>query len=185
MPPPPPTQTITICAPIWLAPAHVTKGLPHSKLKLDIVNNTTNPVSLQYLWTQLNKNFLEESEKMSSCQEKKVQVSKSEESHIDRDFQSMRDRFDDEMRRMESEMSRFRGSLLDHRKEIDTRPMSPGSRRKEISSFVDSFDSPLIKESSDGKMLKLKFDVTEYKPEEIVVKTIDNKLQVSVLHLIS
>lgn len=111
--------------------------------------------------------------------EKKVQVCKSEESHIDRDFQTIRNRFDDEMKRMENEMSRFRGSLLDHNQEIDTRRLSPTARQKEISSFVDSFESPLIKESSDGKVLKLKFDVTDYEPEEIVVKTVDNKLQVS------
>lgn len=111
--------------------------------------------------------------------EKKVQVCKSEESHIDRDFQTIRDRFDDEMRRMENEMSRFRGSLLSHNREIDGRPLSPSARQREISSFVDSFESPLIKEASDGKVLKLKFDVTDYEPEEIVVKTVDNKLQVS------
>lgn len=114
-----------------------------------------------------------------SSYEKKVQVRKSEESHIDRDFQTIRDRFDDEMRRMEDEMSRFRGSLLDHNRDVECRPLSPSSRRRELSSFVDSFESPLIKESSDGKLLKLKFDVTDYEPEEIVVKTVDNKLQVS------
>lgn len=114
--------------------------------------------------------------------EKKVQVSKSEESHIDRDFQTLRDRFDEEMRRMDAEMSKFRGSLLDHSREIDSRPLSPSSRHREVSSFVDSIESPLIQESSDGKVLKLKFDVTDYEPEEIVVKTIGNKLQVYAKH---
>lgn len=109
-------------------------------------------------------------------EEKKVQVSKSEESHIDRDFQKIRDRFDEEMRRMEDEMSRFRGSLLEH--EQSTRPLSPPTRRREVSKFVDNLESPLIKESSDGKTLTLKFDVTDYKPEELVVKTVGNKLQV-------
>lgn len=112
-------------------------------------------------------------------QEKKVQVCKTEESHIDRDFQTIRSRFDDEMRRMEEEMSRFRGSLIDHNREIDTRPLSPVSRRRELTSFADTFESPLIKDDGDGKLLKLKFDVTGYAPEEIVVKTVDNKLQVS------
>lgn len=110
--------------------------------------------------------------------EKKVQVCKSDESHIDREFQTIRSRFDEEMRRMEDEMSRFRGSMLDHNRQVDSRPLSPGSRRRELSTFVDSIESPLIRESSDGKVLKLKFDVTDYAPEEIVVKTIDNKLQV-------
>lgn len=111
--------------------------------------------------------------------EKKVQVCKSDESHIDREFKTIRNRFDDEMRRMEEEMSRFRGSLIDHNTRVDSRPLSPSSRRREMSSFAESFESPLIKESSDGKVLKLKFDVTDYAPEEVVVKTIDNKLQVS------
>lgn len=111
--------------------------------------------------------------------ERKVQVSKTDESHIDRDFQTIRDRFDTEMRRMEDEMSRFRGSLLDHERELDSRPLSPSSRRRETSSFVDNFESPLICETADGKLLKLKFDVTDYEPEEIVVKTVGCKLMVS------
>lgn len=111
--------------------------------------------------------------------EKKVQVSSSEESHIDCDFQKIRSKFDDEMRRMEEEMSKFKGSLLDHKQDIDSRPLSPHSRRHEMSSFVNSLESPLIREDSDGKSLKLKFDLTGYEPEEIVVKTVDNKLQVS------
>lgn len=111
--------------------------------------------------------------------EKKVQVCKSDESHMDRDFQDIRDRFDEEMRRMEDEMSRFRGSLLDHNLELDKRTVSPSSRQRETSNFVDNFESPLIKETNEGKVLKLKFDVTDYKPEEIVVKTVGNKLLVS------
>lgn len=111
--------------------------------------------------------------------ERKVQVCKSEESHMDRDFQEIRARFDDEMKRMDEEMSRFRGSLLDHNQELESRPLSPSSRQRETSSFVEGFESPLIKETSDGKLLKLRFDVTDYKPEEIVVKTVGNKLLVS------
>lgn len=112
-------------------------------------------------------------------QEKKVQVCSSDESHIDRDFQRIRSKFDDEMRRMEEEMSKFRGSIKSHEQDINSRPLSPDSRRREMSSFVDTLESPLINESSDGKSLKLKFDLTGYEPEEIVVKTVDNKLQVS------
>lgn len=114
-----------------------------------------------------------------SSQERKVRVCESEESHIDRDFQTIKQRFDDEMKRMEDEMSRFRGSLINQGRDMDSRSLSPHSRQREMSQFTDSFESPLIRDSSDGKMLKLKFDVTDYKPEEIVVKTIDNKLQVS------
>ena len=40
-------------------------------------------------------------------------------------------------------------------------------------------NSPLIQQDGDCKQLKLRFDVSQYKPEEIVVKTVDNKLLVS------
>ena len=43
--------------------------------------------------------------------------------------------------------------------------------------FVTSPASLL--QEGDQKQLKLRFDVSQYKPEEIVVKTVDNKLLVS------
>lgn len=54
---------------------------------------------------------------------------------------------------------------------------SPG-----VGSWLSNLDSPLVQDSSDGKVLKLRFDVTQYAPEEIVVKTVDNKLQVNAKH---
>lgn len=46
--------------------------------------------------------------------------------------------------------------------------------------WLDEFNSPLIQSSDgDNKCLKLRFDVSQYAPEEIVVKTVDNKLLVS------
>lgn len=48
------------------------------------------------------------------------------------------------------------------------------------SGWVESIKSPLIQEDGDNKMLKLRFDVSQYEPEEIVVKTVDNKLLVCV-----
>ena len=46
------------------------------------------------------------------------------------------------------------------------------------SSNVSDINSPLIQEDGDNKVLKLRFDVSQYTPEEIVVKTVDNKLMV-------
>ncbi|XP_050033684.1 heat shock protein beta-1 isoform X1 [Dermacentor andersoni] len=49
--------------------------------------------------------------------------------------------------------------------------------------WLDSMNSPLIQDAEDGtKQLKLRFDVSQYAPEEIVVKTIDNRLQVHAKH---
>lgn len=51
--------------------------------------------------------------------------------------------------------------------------------RGSSNTWLESLNSPLIQDSGDNKMLKLRFDVSQYAPEEIVVKTVDNKLLVS------
>jgi hypothetical protein len=44
---------------------------------------------------------------------------------------------------------------------------------------LSGLDSPLIKDDGGQKEIKLRFDVSQYSPEEIMVKTVDNKLLVS------
>ena len=51
--------------------------------------------------------------------------------------------------------------------------------------WLQGLDSPLIQptsgeENGGQKELKLRFDVSQYSPEEIVVKTVDNKLLVRI-----
>ena len=61
-----------------------------------------------------------------------------------------------------------------------------GSGLGSHSNWLSGFDSPLIKSSKDSngevvpgqKELKLRFDVSAYSPEEIMVKTVDTKLLV-------
>ena len=53
--------------------------------------------------------------------------------------------------------------------------------------WLHGLDSPLIQqndEESGQKELKLRFDVSQYSPDEIVVKTVDNKLLVSKICLV-
>lgn len=50
------------------------------------------------------------------------------------------------------------------------------------SSAVDSLQSPIIQDTEEGRVLKLRFDVTQYEPDEIVVKTVDNRLTVHAKH---
>merc|ERR1719270_320531 len=51
------------------------------------------------------------------------------------------------------------------------------------SNWLQGLDSPLIQKSDEGqKELKLRFDVSQYQPEEIMVKTVDNKLLVHAKH---
>src|SRR3569832_2056957 len=48
--------------------------------------------------------------------------------------------------------------------------------------YLENIKSPLIREESDGKTLRLRFDVSQYKPEEVTVKTVDNRLLVHAKH---
>lgn len=47
---------------------------------------------------------------------------------------------------------------------------------------ADGIQSPVILDTEEGRILKLRFDVTQYEPDEIVVKTVDNRLTVHAKH---
>jgi HSP20 family molecular chaperone IbpA len=105
---------------------------------------------------------------------------------IDSEFSSIRERFDNEMRRMEDEMNKFRSELMNRESNFfETTSSSTTSNNNSLSraqSNVSDINSPLIQEDGDNKVLKLRFDVSQYAPEEIVVKTVDNKLMVHAKH---
>ena len=59
----------------------------------------------------------------------------------------------------------------------------PGGGLGSHSNWLHGLDSPLVRDKAGAaaagqKELKLRFDVSQYSPEEIVVKTVDNKLLV-------
>lgn len=127
--------------------------------------------------------------------ERKVPIQKSEFHVLDDEFQSIRGRFESEMKRMEDEMARLRTKLQDQDNRSGSFKSSASIRMsttEESSSshksmdhdnhWADDFQSPLIQNGDDGKSLKLRFDVSDYAPEEILVKTIDNKLKVCAKH---
>ncbi|XP_075742632.1 heat shock protein beta-6 isoform X1 [Rhipicephalus microplus] len=144
--------------------------------------------------------------------ERRVPIQKSDLSILDNEFSSIRERFEAEMRKMEDEMSRFRSQLMDHERDFFAKSnaplqvgtaapagglsLPPGAAGQSAGSgqlppgmgaasktWLDSMNSPLIQDAEDGtKQLKLRFDVSQYAPEEIVVKTIDNRLQVHAKH---
>ncbi|KAK7864203.1 hypothetical protein R5R35_004112 [Gryllus longicercus] len=63
-----------------------------------------------------------------------------------------------------------------------TSSTNDGARGGEVRTWLDGLNSPLIQDEGSNKMLKLRFDVSQYQPEEIVVKTVDNKLLVHAKH---
>lgn len=110
---------------------------------------------------------------------------------IDTEFSNIRERFDAEMRKMEDEMSRFRSELMNREsnffKSTTSTTTQQSSQNSSLSpqhdsTWLDGLNSPLIQDEGDSKMLKLRFDVSQYTPEEIVVKTVDNKLLVHAKH---
>ena len=62
--------------------------------------------------------------------------------------------------------------------------LMPGGGLGSHSNWLQGLDSPLIQEDAANagqKELKLRFDVSQYTPEEIMVKTVDNKLLVGLI----
>jgi len=148
---------------------------------------------------------------MSHSSEVKVPVLQRETSVVEKEFGSIRERFDEEMRKMEDEMNRLRSDILEGNKRLEssfkeqrsttTRTTSSksnfgdgmgglepgGEYRTELKQWMDNLDSPLVSNhqdisGQDGKCLRLRFDVSEYRPEEISVKTVDSKLKVHAKH---
>lgn len=121
----------------------------------------------------------------------RVPMKMGEFSVMDTEFDNIRDRFDSEMKRMEEEMNRFRSELISRQadtfRKTSTREVSgetdllPG-----VTGAVGGHSAWLQglqeDEASGSQELKLRFDVSEYAPEEIMVKTVDNKLLVHAKH---
>ncbi|XP_046460702.1 heat shock protein beta-1-like isoform X3 [Daphnia pulex] len=113
---------------------------------------------------------------------------------LDSEFNSIRERFDSEMRKMEDEMTKFRSELLNReqssslfsRSSTSSSTTSSTTNNSALaapaSDWLTGLHSPLIQEDGEEKKLKLRFDVAQYTPEEIVVKTVDNKLLVHAKH---
>jgi len=119
---------------------------------------------------------------------------------IDNEFDNMRERFENEMRRVEDEMQRLRGEFEGYKPSggapsgpvpsTGTRGYSGGMNgggslmptRPAYDPYLDNLKSPLIRDESDGKTLRLRFDVQQYKPEEVTVKTVDSRLLVHAKH---
>uniref|UniRef100_A0A2I9LNJ5 Alpha-crystallin B chain n=1 Tax=Centruroides hentzi TaxID=88313 RepID=A0A2I9LNJ5_9SCOR len=129
--------------------------------------------------------------------ERRLPILKTDFSVLDSEFSSIRERFDNEMRRMEDEMNRFRSQMLSREHEFfgmksqkqeeatitqSSSVSGETTHRSEVRAWLDGMNSPLIQDSTSGKILKLRFDVSEYQPEEIMVKTVDNRLQVQAKH---
>lgn len=122
---------------------------------------------------------------MAEQNKRNIPIKLGDFSVIDTEFSSIRERFDQEMRKMEEEMAKFRHELM-HREanffESTSSTANSALPRPRQNNYISEISSPLIQDEGDGKMLKLRFDVSQYSPEEIVVKTVDQKLLVHAKH---
>lgn len=130
-----------------------------------------------------------------SANRRNIPIKLGDFSVIDTEFSSIRERFDNEMRKMEEEMSKFRSDLLNREANFfesttshsttnnSSSALSPQRQpSRQAANYISDLNSPLIQEDGDNKVLKLRFDVSQYAPEEIVVKTVDQKLLVHAKH---
>lgn len=124
---------------------------------------------------------------MAESGKRNIPIKLGDFSVIDTEFSSIRERFDSEMRKMEEEMAKFRSELMNREANFfesssstTTNAAIPQGRPKQ--NYISDISSPLIQEDGDNKVLKLRFDVSQYAPEEIVVKTVDQKLLVHAKH---
>jgi len=115
--------------------------------------------------------------------DRRLNIKLSDNSVLDSEYSSIREKFDSEMRRMEDEMSNFRSQLMRRQEDFFKNSSSTNtSSGLSTGNIMEGISSPLIQDTGDGKNLKLRFDVSQYAPEEIVLKTVDNKLLVHAKH---
>jgi HSP20 family molecular chaperone IbpA len=125
---------------------------------------------------------------MADQNKRNIPIKMGDFSVIDTEFSSIRERFDAEMRKMEEEMAKFRHELMNRESNFfesssqTSNASLPSSRPSTRQNCVSDISSPLIQEDGNNKLLKLRFDVSQYAPEEIVVKTVDQKLLVHAKH---
>uniref|UniRef100_A0A8D9B1T9 Protein lethal(2)essential for life n=1 Tax=Cacopsylla melanoneura TaxID=428564 RepID=A0A8D9B1T9_9HEMI len=141
---------------------------------------------------------------MAESGKRNIPIKLGDFSVIDSEFSNIRERFDSEMRKMEDEMTKFRSELMNREANnffktstrsrigeesfFSSNTVSSSSNNDALTAaparntYLDNISSPLIQEDGDNKLLKLRFDVSQYQPEEIVVKTVDNKLLVHAKH---
>ncbi|BFF99908.1 heat shock protein beta-1 [Drosophila madeirensis] len=124
---------------------------------------------------------------MAEANKRNIPIKLGDFSVIDTEFSNIRERFDSEMRKMEEEMAKFRHELMNREANFfestsSTKNSALPSRIPKQQNYVSDISSPLIQDEGDSKVLKLRFDVSQYAPEEIVVKTVDQKLLVHAKH---
>lgn len=136
-----------------------------------------------------------------SASKRNIPIKMGDFSVIDTEFASIRERFDNEMRKMEDEMAKFRSDLMNRESNYfesstsssttnnqsvtnnsSSSALSPLRTQIPKQNYISDISSPLIQDEGDNKVLKLRFDVSQYAPEEIVVKTVDQKLLVHAKH---
>ncbi|KAL3266063.1 hypothetical protein HHI36_010250 [Cryptolaemus montrouzieri] len=92
-----------------------------------------------------------------------VRISKT--NVLNHEFNNIWKNFGNQMTRMQEEMSKFHDAI-----------------QNRLFASPHGFTTPLIQENGNQKQLSLRFDVSQYRPEEIEVRTENNHLLVHARH---
>ncbi|XP_028156824.1 heat shock protein beta-6-like [Ostrinia nubilalis] len=113
-----------------------------------------------------------------------IPVQRTDLSSFDDAFSSLKERFEAEMRRVDEEMTRFSTNLMYFYDQTPTGQLNISSQTALPSAVNPEMltNSPLVEGEGDSKTLKLQFDVSQFTPNEVAVKILDNVLMVTAIH---
>ncbi|XP_035452194.2 protein lethal(2)essential for life-like [Spodoptera frugiperda] len=113
----------------------------------------------------------------------KVPVQLTDLSIFDNTYAYMKERFTEEMRRIEQQMNKFSTDLTKFYSQATTVHTNLVQQNDKMFTNWDMLtNSPLVQGEGEDKKLKLQFDVSQFDPTEITVKVTDDMLVVSANH---
>ncbi|CAH0596990.1 unnamed protein product [Chrysodeixis includens] len=100
---------------------------------------------------------------------------------FDNSYSYMKERFAEEMKRIDQQMTKFSSDLSRFYGQSSMQTARPS--RNDIENNWDTLtNSPLVQGEGSDKTLKLQFDVSQFDPTEVKVKLLDDVLIVSATH---
>ncbi|XP_059055743.1 stress-induced protein 1-like [Achroia grisella] len=113
-----------------------------------------------------------------------VPVQMTDLSIFDDTFSTMKERFAAEMKRLDEEMTKFSSDLMRVYGQASTVQTGLMNSQKDTpqTSWDTITNSPLVEGEGDDRSLKLQFDVSQFDPDEVKVKILNDTLVVSATH---
>ncbi|CAK1591127.1 unnamed protein product [Parnassius mnemosyne] len=122
-----------------------------------------------------------------SVSQRHIPVTTTSQAMFDNDFLALKQRFINEMQRMDQEITRFSTNLMNlydltPSEHCSLRADSMSIRTDPASQWEMITNSPLVEGEGDNKSLKLQFDLSQFEPTEVKVSIMNDILLVQASH---